>query len=311
MVKHILRITLSCLLLVYVGLKTDWRIMAEVFSRIHIGWYLFSTGVALCSAGFIAGKYRLLVRNTPLDLPVRRLLVIQYISRFYALLLPTALGPEAVRWYKVTKDRQGKSFFLAATAYERILFLLTLIGTGLIPLLLVRQHPEIIALRERIAPVAAVACALLLAAWIYLFYGKIQETVNRFMKNRLRIRESNRLSQLIDNLAIKDRSLKLLILLVLATLGWQLFFVIRIFLLFQAMGLSFGFFEAAWMGSLVMLLQVLPVSFAGLGIREGAYAYLFSLYSLPPEQGFVIGLLFFTQMLVFAVIGAILNLFEK
>ena len=69
--------------------------------------------------------------------------------------------------------------------------------------------------------------------------------------------------------------------------------------------------DVTWMGSLVLLLQVLPVSFAGIGVREGAYAYLFTLFDMAPEKGILIGVLFFTQMLVFAIIGALLTLLEK
>ena len=61
------------------------------------------------------------------------------------------------------------------------------------------------------------------------------------------------------------------------------------------------------MGSLVLLLQMLPLSFAGIGIREGAYAYLFSLYGLAPEAGVLIGLLFFSQMLILAGLGGVLQ----
>lgn len=77
------------------------------------------------------------------------------------------------------------------------------------------------------------------------------------------------------------------------------------------MQLPFGLIDAAWMGSLVLLLQVMPVSIAGIGIREGAYAYLFALCGLPSEKGVLIGILFFTQMLIVALIGGILEIIEN
>lgn len=311
MIKHLVRILFSVLLLGYVGLKIDWQTMAAVFKGLNIGWYLLSTIIALSSAVFMAAKYHLLIRGTSLSLTVTRLLVIQYISRFYALLLPTALGPEAVRWYKVTRDKKGKSFFLAATAYERMLFLLTLLCCGMIPLLLSRNNPAILDLRDRLWPIAAVCGVALAAGIFYLLNGAIHRVVFSFLKKWLRTKKGGRLDLVLDNMVLKDRSMKLLIRLVFFTLCWQLFFIARIYFLFHSMGLSFDIIEAAWMGSLVMLLQVLPVSFAGLGIREGAYAYLFALYGLPAEQGVVIGLLFFTQMLSFAVIGSVLTFFEK
>jgi hypothetical protein len=69
--------------------------------------------------------------------------------------------------------------------------------------------------------------------------------------------------------------------------------------------------DVAWMGSLVLLLQTLPISFAGIGLREGAYAYLFSLYRLPPEKGILIGVLFFSQMLIMASVGGIFEFLDR
>ena len=65
------------------------------------------------------------------------------------------------------------------------------------------------------------------------------------------------------------------------------------------------------MGSLVLLLQTLPISFAGIGLREGAYAYLFTMYGLPPEEGVLIGILFFSQILIVAFMGGVLELADK
>jgi hypothetical protein len=65
-----------------------------------------------------------------------------------------------------------------------------------------------------------------------------------------------------------------------------------------------------WIGSLVLLLQTIPISFAGIGLREGAYAYLFTFFNLPPEKGVLIGIFFFSQMLIIAFVGGILEFFE-
>jgi hypothetical protein len=61
----------------------------------------------------------------------------------------------------------------------------------------------------------------------------------------------------------------------------------------------------------VLLLQTLPISFAGIGLREGAYAYLLTLYGLPPEKGVLIGILFFSQMLIMAFVGGVFELTDK
>ena len=95
------------------------------------------------------------------------------------------------------------------------------------------------------------------------------------------------------------------------SLVWQIFYISRLLMLIQAAALPLNIVDILWMGSLVLMLQTLPISFAGIGLREGAYAYLFTLYDLPPEKGVLIGILFFSQMLIMAFVGGIFELLDR
>jgi len=66
-----------------------------------------------------------------------------------------------------------------------------------------------------------------------------------------------------------------------------------------------------WMASLALLIQVLPISLNGIGLREAAYAFFFRIQDLPPEAGVLIGILLFSQMFFMAAIGGVLHLFSK
>lgn len=104
--------------------------------------------IAIVASGIVALKYFLLIRKTPISLPVRTLLKINLISRYYALLLPSAIGVEAVRWLKVTNNRGSKALFTASTFFERFSFLSVLLFAGTIPLFF-SVNPEIIILRKK------------------------------------------------------------------------------------------------------------------------------------------------------------------
>ena len=95
------------------------------------------------------------------------------------------------------------------------------------------------------------------------------------------------------------------------SLVWQIFYISRLLMLTKAAALPLNPIDILWMGSLVLMLQTLPISFAGIGLREGAYAYLFTLYDLTPEKGVLIGVLFFSQMLIMAFVGGVFELTAK
>jgi hypothetical protein len=91
------------------------------------------------------------------------------------------------------------------------------------------------------------------------------------------------------------------------TTAWQVFYLIRVYLLSMAIEVPLNFIQMSWMASLVLLLQMVPITLNGIGIRESAYAILFGLFAVSPEKGVLIGLLFLSQMLIVSAVGGIIN----
>ena len=82
-------------------------------------------------------------------------------------------------------------------------------------------------------------------------------------------------------------------------------------MLMLSIEVSIAFVQVCWMASLVLLLQILPISLNGIGLRETAYAFLFKAQGLPPEEGTLVGMLILSQMLVIASIGGVMCFFSK
>jgi hypothetical protein len=251
-----------------------------------------------------------LILGSNLEASYFRLVIINYIAEFYALLIPTALGPEAVRWYKITKNKEGKSLFFASTIVERIFFLLVLFVCGSVPLFL-SQEPAIQKFAIKLWPLLAGLSAVFVFVLAYFFCPALHEKIKTFINQKLRLAPGSWLNRFLDKFSLPNASSRVVGILFLLTVVWQLSFLIRMYFLFVALGLPFGFWDVTWMGSLVLLLQILPISFAGLGVREGAFAFLFSIQGVEAEAGVVVGMLFFSQMLILSFIGFICQIFEK
>jgi uncharacterized protein (TIRG00374 family) len=311
MKNFLFKLLLSLLFIIYIIFNIDWQIIWASILKINIVYYLLATFIAIISPIFLALKYHMLIKNTSLSVPICRLLTINFISVFYSLFIPSLIGPDAVRWYKVTKNKQGRSFFLASTTLERIFFLLTLLSFATLPLFFYTDNSQIINLRFRLVPLLAVAFFLLSCGLIFFIFPNIQKKLKNFIINFLPKQKNSKLSQFFMNYEIKQPIASTIGALCFLSFAWQIFFLFRMVLLFLSLHISLSIIDISWMCSLVLLLQVLPISFAGIGVREGAYAYLFPLFGLPPEKGIIIGILFFTQMFTLASIGAILNLLES
>ncbi|MEE9232273.1 MAG: lysylphosphatidylglycerol synthase domain-containing protein [Nitrospirales bacterium] len=163
----------------------------------------------------------------------------------------------------------------------------------------------------RLLPFVLLLMGLIMVAFSYFISPSLQSSLRGLIERLLRSKGKwQRINSFFENFSLENTSVSLYGSILSIGLLWQLLFLGRMFLLFHALLLPLGFIDVVWMSSLVLLLQILPISLGGIGVREGAYAYLFTLLNLPPEQGVLIGILFFSQMLLFALIGGILELLE-
>lgn len=310
--KIALKIGVSCLFVGYLSFKVDLSAIAAAVKHVDLSFYLLSTLIAVLSNFFIVGKYYILIKKSPINHSILSLVKINFISRFYALFLPSAVGREFVRWMKVTRNQEGRASFLASIIFERLTFLLVLVLCGSIPLLMVGSIPEIVVLRLRLQPwviLALVIIAALLSFYVSASVRSLAKSIAGRMFNRFS--DKFDIASFMDNFSLNNMKTAFYAGIIGLSLVWQIFYISRLFTLIKAAALPLNLIDIVWMGSLVLLLQTLPISLAGIGLREGAYAYLFTLYDLPPEKGVLIGILFFSQMLIMAFVGGVFELMDK
>jgi uncharacterized membrane protein YbhN (UPF0104 family) len=309
--KIVFKISISCLFIGYLSFIVDLSFLADAIGSLDVRLYIISTLLAVFSSIIVAAKYYCLIKESTIKHSLFSLIKINFMTRFYALFLPSTVGKEAVRWIKVTRNQKDKTFFLASILFERLTFLSVLLLCGLIPLFFYKSNPEIELLRMRIMP--AVAIGLCLVTILISFY--IFQPARRLIKPLA----DGILRRIRKIVAVDTDSLEYSLIHMNAktfyytfglSLIWQISFICRLFVLIRAASLQLGIMDVTWIGSLVLLLQTIPISLAGIGLREGAYAYLFTFFHLAPENGVMIGILFFSQMLIIAFVGGILELFE-
>lgn len=299
-----LRLLISSLFIGFLFLKVDWKLLSLSFKQIEFTYYAISTLFVLISSCLIAFKYYLLISGSSISMPYLNIFKINFISRFYGLFLPTAIAPGLVRWYKVTRNKKGRIFFFASTVFERLTFILILILCGFLPLFFYSEQTGIVLLRARIFAVATLSLLIVCISLSYYFISFIRNIINSFVCRALKWKWSLLdIETYISHFSLKTTDASVLFYILGLSILWQIFFLIRIFFLFKSAVLPLDFIDVAWIGSLVLLLQILPISFAGLGVREGAYAYLVTLFNLSPEKGVLIGILFFSQSIILAAIG--------
>ena len=311
-IKFLIKTAVSAAFVIYLIYRVEWPILIATLKKIDIWYYIVSSVVASILFLILALKHSLLVKNTPFERPIKELVKINLVACYYALLFPSAVVPETVRWVKITSERESRFSFIGSMVLERSTFLFVIVIFSMVPLGFYSHNTGIMSLGSKLLPFAVaillglcVLTAACLSPVVQIYTRRLVEWLaNRFgvIDYSKWFSHESKIPVLKSNLALSLLALSIV---------WQLMFVLRVSLLFSSAGVHLRFIDVTWMSSMALFVQLLPVTYAGLGLRESALAFLVALIGYPPEIGVTTGLFIFSQMLIFAVIGGILEFFEK
>jgi uncharacterized membrane protein YbhN (UPF0104 family) len=303
---------ISTSILLFLANRIEWQDLWQATLSVRLEYFLASYSCLFALEALVAWRLRILMRPMDFQLPLLRLLKISLISRFLGFFLPAGLGQGVVRWFKVTRARVGRLQFLVVTTIEKaLLFVTTLLCVGL-PLVL-SPDPRVQHIRAALLPIVIIGLPILGGLLLTFFYEPAYRQIRRGLSplgERLG-RPSPRLSALLGEVTVFFGRTADLLSAASITVGVQAMVLLRIALLFYAVGLDLPWLTVLWAGSLVFVIQALPISIAGLGVREYAFAYVVGILDRPPELGMLVGLLFFAQIVITALIGGLLEVFDR
>ena len=90
------------------------------------------------------------------------------------------------------------------------------------------------------------------------------------------------------------------------SLIYQSLGIILVYFWGRSLGIELGIIPYFTALPLIWFTIMIPISISGLGIREGAFIYFFSLFDVNQELGLGLSMMFFIQTLAVGSIGGIL-----
>ena len=311
--RFLAKLAVTLLLLVYLGFSFNWERTVTALADIRIVPYGVSYVVFLLCSIPLALRLRLLMSPTALHFTVGQLIRIHFVSQFYGLFLPSGIGQSFARWYQVTKNRVGRRVFAAITLIERMMLTLTLVLCVAIPLYFVTE-PRLVPLRSSLLPVLIVlfiACATffscLLNHWCHDKFALLMRSFQSLIKSSF----FQKLFGIYEDLGLYLDKRPHFIKAFTHHLVFQSLLFLRIYLVFLAVRVDLPAVTILWISMLVIMLLMIPITVAGIGLRESSFAGLLALYGIEREVGAVIGVLLSVQVLMNAGIGSVLNVIDN
>jgi uncharacterized protein (TIRG00374 family) len=260
--------------------------------------FLFS-GLLLMALSFVVGAWRWQRVLAVYDqhIPMRILLKHYFAGQFVGNALPSTVGGDVLRISRSSKDTGSTEVAFASVVLERLtgfvaLPLLTFVGF--------LMRPDLFGVpRSWIAIVTAVGT--LLALGVILVLAADPRLAGRFVHRANWTRFIGIVHVGVDRMRHDKRdALGALA----AAIAYQLTVLAAVYCAVHTIGLTipngavFAYIPA------VAMVQVLPISVGGLGVREGMLALLLQPLGVPTGQAVALGLLWYAMTIVVSVAGA-------
>lgn len=245
------------------------------------------------------------LRAQSIDLGTLQVFVINLITGFYGLFLPGYLAGGAIRWYFFSMPGGKRAQAAAAIIVNRLLEIVMLCLVG-ICFWLIDHEADVAA--EALQLMATLG-VVLSAAYLASFSRGPHTLARRLLRGQWcpRLIES-KVNKVLDALGrYQGKGIIWHMRLLALCLLRNLIGIAALYVLAAAIDLNVSFWALGWIRSVIRIVLMIPVSFAGLGVREASFVYLLAPLGVASPQALALSLLVFARALLFALVGALLE----
>jgi hypothetical protein len=294
MLRHVLRWTLrvgvSVAIIVYILVDVDRHDLLRTLRGVRLDLVLEALGLYLVGQVLSAVKWAWIGRSVGLDRPMRDYMRFYFIGMFFNLFGLSTIGGDVARaLYLGAGERPGLA--LNSVLFDRLtgLALLMAIGAGALVAFPQYHFPAWLS-----ASVVAGGLALVLGWWMAPRLVRVLPRTNRFRRQ-------------VENDLVpfwRDRMLLLRVSVVSIVFHFSQIWVQ--YVLARAAGAEIPFSYCVVFHPILSLMQALPVSVGGFGVREGGYLYFLTSINVDDSIAVIMGLLWWAVSAAVGLVGAAL-----
>lgn len=269
-------------------------------------WITVSVGVALVQNFVSVFKWRVVVMAKRLRGTVYELLQFLYIGRLYNLILPTSMGGDVMRFYRLGKINNNMERAAASVFVDRF--------TGMIVLLVFAALSLMISFRgsDRLFVVSLffVLGMVVVLGWAAVDYriAGIMERLGEKLNYQLLTKISTKFGAFQTSIRDLRGNRSFFAGITFFSLLFYCFAVANVWTSALAFDWNVRLMDMVIAVPIIMLVMNLPVSIGGLGLMEASYTVGFQLLGYSAELGLTTALLMRAKTLLDALIGGAFEL---
>jgi uncharacterized protein (TIRG00374 family) len=306
-ITYSLRTVITLILLFYIINRLNLERFLKLIREAQLIYIIIALLILAFSYFVNTYAWRLLLGVQGIEVPFSKLTSYYLIGLFFNNFLLSSVGGDIIKAYQLARYTQKtveSSVSIVASRFATIFALLILCLIS-----------SIIGNKLGIAGsifffLSLVFLCSLILVFIFFninFLSRLKSWFNSFWSARVR----DLIFQIYNSVSSYRNNQLVVFKVIVFSLVFQIFSVLASYIISLALGLKVSILYFLIFIPLIRIVILLPISFNGLGLREGAFVTLFSKIGVPPEMSFSISIIGYFMLTCISLIGGILYLFSK
>lgn len=305
--KVLFKIIISVGFMWFALTRVDFAALGGVFARANVALVAWSFVFSLTGTLIMVCRWEILLKIFSKKLSFFELVPVYWVGLFFNLFLPSAVGGDAVKIYKLAKKHGHAVEFTTSVLMDRIIGLVSLTLLALINILVFKSPVNIKAAEN----IIYILSFILFSFFVFIFSSRIVKKLT-FAR---RILSFLKLEKIVKNFYLSFNlyrdHLGSLFGAAAVSLTANVIVAFSFYFLALAVGTDVPLIFFFIVTPVIFLITVLPISISGLGLQDGAYIFFLGQIGISPTVAFSISILSHFIRYLTGLIGGAFFMLER
>ncbi len=293
-------VSLGLLALLY--RRVDLHSLATQLAGVRPGWVAACLALLYLNTLISTVKWRLLLAADGIHLSLGTLMASHLIGSFFNVFLPSTIGGDVYRLVDIGRRSARTANTGASIFADRLSGFLALACYGLVAAACARQYiPDA---RLMLLPLAA--CGGLAAVAFVVWQQTLVRRLVGWLPARLQGRVDRLLDPFLASIRVYGRQPGVLARMLAISFWFQFNAILAVYCLSQALALGVPLLPFAFFVPFITLMETIPVSVFGVGLRDTGYAWFMASVGRGRAEAAALALLYVAVTLIYIAQGGVL-----
>ena len=302
----VLKLTISVSLLVYIYRKTPLDQITDLILHINILYMIPIMVLLFLNTVISARKWQLFLRADEVNLSLWELTISYMSGTFCNLFLPSNIGGDSYRIYDIAQQSKQTVRSAASVFADRL--------SGFIALVILSFVSSIIVSIAFGSAHFLIIPTMLLLVFLFIVCILVSPEPVKKIMDITRLDRFSTLNRLTDKLFASfgryGTNSGLLVKVMMLSFLFQISAILSVYLMARSLGADTPLYYFGAFVPVIMVMEALPISIYGIGVRDYGYVYFFSQVGMGDLQTRSLALFFMAISVCYSLIGGLFFLYK-